>query len=46
MLTNSSFERSAIARKVIIKHVLTEATYKCSGVHIPGSPPNSGGGAI
>lgn len=37
-LTNSSLEFAAIARKVVMKHALTEATKKCSGVQMPSCP--------
>src|SRR5688572_19802600 len=42
-LTNSSFEFSAIARNVVMKHELTDATKRCSGVQKPSCPLNSGG---
>src|SRR5919109_3792334 len=42
-LTIDNLEFSAIAKNVIIKHVLTDATNRCSGVHFPSCPLNSGG---
>jgi hypothetical protein len=35
---NSSLEFSAMARKVVIKQLLTAAVNKCSGDQIPGMP--------
>ena len=41
---NSSFEFSAMAKKVVIKQLLTAAVNRCSGDHIPGIPLENSGG--
>lgn len=43
-LTNSHFEFSAMAKKVVIKQLLTAAVNKCSGDQIFGNPPGNSGG--
>lgn len=40
----SNFEFSAMARKVVIKQLLTEAVNRCSGDHILGIPLGNSGG--
>src|SRR5690606_28818674 len=41
---NSSFEFSAMAKKVVIKQLLTEAVKRCSGDQILGIPFGNSGG--
>src|SRR5690606_14888405 len=41
---NSRFEFSAIARKVVIKQLLTAAVKRCSGDQMPGIPFGNSGG--
>lgn len=41
---NSNFEFSAIARKVVIRQLLTAAVNKCSGDQMPGIPLANCGG--
>ncbi len=41
---NSNFECSAMAKKVVIRQLLTEAVNKCSGDHILGNPLGNYGG--
>lgn len=43
-LRNTNFEFSAIAKKVVIRQLLTAAVNKCSGDHIPGIPFGNSGG--
>src|SRR5690606_6429405 len=43
-LSNSSFEFSAIARKVVIRQLLTAATSRCSGDQMPAIPFGNSGG--